>query len=58
MNSFAPLAAYFILTGMLCASLGFLIAVFFLSVRKQTIERDAWNQARVFFTRKQKERGL
>lgn len=53
-----PFPFWIIITGMICGSIGFFAAVFFLAVKQHRIEREAWSQARLFYTRKQTERGL
>jgi hypothetical protein len=50
-----PIEFWIIATAMLSGTLGYFTALFFLAVKAHRIERAAWNQARIFYTRKQSE---
>jgi hypothetical protein len=58
MNQHLQVALYILAASIISGTIGFFAAVFFLAVKQHRIEREAWSQARLFYTRKQTERGL
>lgn len=52
-----PMEAFIFSATLLGAAGGYLVCAFFTRVRRGRIEKDAWNQARLFYTRRYEEQG-
>ena len=55
-----PVEVFISAAAMLGAAIGYLVCAFFCGAKRSRIEKDAWNQARIFYTRRMAEqrRGL